>query len=131
MFRLPPRSSRTDTLFPVTTLFRSYSMAVTAAVSGHGLLLGYSGYVDAEVAAGALVYPFDLRVPTGKGYHLVYRKERLVDPRVRAFREWVKRSEEHTSELQSLMRSSYAVFCLKKKHTKTNKITQQTRRTSF
>src|SRR3546814_15064066 len=65
-------------------------MAGTAAVSGHGLLLGYSGYVDAEVAAGALVYPFDLRVPTGKGYHLVYRKERLVDPRVRAFREWVK-----------------------------------------
>src|SRR3546814_17503896 len=65
-------------------------MAVTAALSGHGLLLGYSGYVDAEVAAGALVYPFDLRVPTGKGYHLVYRKERLVDPRVRAFREWVK-----------------------------------------
>src|SRR3546814_13481851 len=64
-------------------------MAVTAAVSGHGLLLGYSGYVDAEVAAGALVYPFALRVPTGKGYHLVYRKERLVDPRVRALREWV------------------------------------------
>src|SRR3546814_19372879 len=82
MIRRPPRSTRTDTLFPYTTLFRS--------VSGHGLLLGYSGYVDAEVAAGALVYPFDLRVPTGKGYHLVYRKERLVDPRVRAFREWVK-----------------------------------------
>lgn len=69
--------------------FIDYSMAVAAAVSGHGILLGYSGYVDAEVAAGALVQPFDLRVPTGKGYYLVYRKERLADPRVRAFRDWV------------------------------------------
>ena len=69
--------------------FVDYSMAVTAAVKGDGILLGYSGYVDSEVAAGSLVYPFDLSVPTGKGYYLVYRKERLADPRVQAFREWV------------------------------------------
>ena len=69
--------------------FRDYSMAVTAAVSGHGLLLGYSGYVDAEVKAGQLVHPYELNVPTGKGYYLVYRKERLADPRVEAFRAWV------------------------------------------
>lgn len=70
--------------------FRDYSMAVTAAVSGHGLLLGYSGYVDAEVDAGKLVRPYDLSVQTGKGYYLVYRKERLADPRVAAFRDWVR-----------------------------------------
>lgn len=69
--------------------FVDYSMAVTAAVNGQGFLLGYSGYVDTEIAAGHLAYPFDLRVSTGKGYHLVYRRERLADPRVRAFRDWV------------------------------------------
>ena len=69
--------------------FIDYSMAVAAAASGHGILLGYSGYVDAEVASGALAYLFDLSVPTGKGYYLVYRRERLADPRVRAFRDWV------------------------------------------
>lgn len=69
--------------------FADYSMAAAAAVNGHGILLGYSGYIDAEVAAGLLVYPFELSVSTGKGYHLVYQKERLADPRVRAFRDWV------------------------------------------
>lgn len=69
--------------------FVDYSMAISSAVNGHGLLLGYSGYVDVEVAAGQLVYPFDLSVATGKGYHLAYRKERLADPRVQAFRDWV------------------------------------------
>ncbi|MGF1593978.1 MAG: LysR substrate-binding domain-containing protein [Kiloniellaceae bacterium] len=69
--------------------FIDYSMAIASAVNGHGVLLGYSGYVDAEVAAGQLVYPFDVSVPTGKGYHLAYRKERLADARVQAFRDWV------------------------------------------
>jgi LysR family glycine cleavage system transcriptional activator len=69
--------------------FVDYSMAVTSAVNGDGVLLGYSGYVDEEIAAGLLAHPFDLRVFTGKGYHLVYRRERLADPRVRAFRDWV------------------------------------------
>ena len=64
-------------------------MALAAAVDGQGILLGYSGYLDREVASGALVYPFDLSVPTGKGYYLVYRRERLADPRVRIFRDWV------------------------------------------
>lgn len=75
---------------PVRQLeFVDYSMAVASAVDGHGILLGYSDYIDAEIAGGRLVHPFDLRVPTGKGYHLVYRKERLADPRVSAFRDWV------------------------------------------
>ncbi|NIA69109.1 LysR family transcriptional regulator [Pelagibius litoralis] len=69
--------------------FLDYSMAVTAAVEGHGILLGYSGYLEKEIAAGLLTYPFDISVPTGKGYHLVYRRDRLADPRVRAFRDWV------------------------------------------
>lgn len=69
--------------------FRDYSMAVAAAVAGQGIVLGYSGYVDAEVAAGLLVRPFDLNVSTGKGYYLVYLSERLADPRVRAFLDWV------------------------------------------
>jgi len=69
--------------------FIDYSMAVTAAVNGQGVVLGYSGYVDSEIAAGHLVRAFDLSVPTGKGYFLVYRRERLADPRVQAFRDWV------------------------------------------
>lgn len=70
--------------------FVDYSMAMAAAVSGHGVALGYSGYIDRELAAGLLAYPFDLRVSTGKGYYLVYRRERLADPRVEAFRDWVR-----------------------------------------
>src|SRR3546814_1225161 len=97
MIRRPPRSTRTDTLFPYTTLFRSQ------------LFLGrYSG-VGPAVAAARAGYP-----------------DHLVDDRAYGrqrdapFHEL--RSEEHTSELQSLMRISYAVFCLKKKqkHIKIN-----------
>lgn len=66
-----------------------YSMGIAAAVAGQGIQLGYSGYVDAELAAGLLVRPFKLSVDTGNGYYLVYAKERLTDPRVRAFRDWV------------------------------------------
>src|SRR3546814_3754271 len=80
MIRRPPRSTRTDTLFPYTTLFRSDDAAG---------VLGRAG------VAGRLVQ--HQREPGG-------RVERRA-----------VRSEEHTSELQSLMRISYAVFCLKKK----------------
>src|SRR3546814_4788353 len=92
MIRRPPRSTRTDTLFPYTTLFRSPGMS------------------------GREIEP------------LAFRVRPLPEE---CFESWLrrlaarhettpKRSEEHTSELQSLMRISYAVFCLKKK--KTNKI---------
>src|SRR3546814_7550282 len=84
MIRRPPRSTRTDTLFPYTTLFRSKADDLAVhIIAGRRL--------DADVAAERL------------------RKARYLehDPLVR--------SEEHTSELQSLMRISYAVFCLKKK----------------
>src|SRR3546814_1057734 len=79
MIRRPPRSTRTDTLFPYTTLFRSVDEA------GRGPLAG-------PVAVAAVV----------------------LDP-LRPINGLNDRSEEHTSELQSLMRISYAVFCLKKK----------------
>src|SRR3546814_2152181 len=91
MIRRPPRSTRTDTLFPYTTLFRSVAMMV-------GRLL--PGIVPAGPdAADALA------VVICHAHH---------GGTTRRWHEMV-RSEEHTSELQSLMRISYAVFCLKKK----------------
>src|SRR3546814_9288008 len=84
MIRRPPRSTRTDTLFPYTTLFRS------SADPDPGLHLCLRAHGEASVAGDR------------------------VDPD-RAGRAGAGRSEEHTSELQSLMRTSYAVFCLKTK----------------
>src|SRR3546814_7566698 len=97
MIRLPPRSTRTYTLFPYTTLSRS-------ATVGKGVLEGVGHHlVDDEAERQHLV---------GLGV------ERL---QVAVHRHRGARSEEHTSELQSLMRISYAVFCLKKKkHKKKN-----------
>src|SRR3546814_7701308 len=92
MIRRPPRSTRTDTLFPYTTLFRS--------------VLGISAPVLQVVAAfrhQLTASIFGVGVAIGSGWLIVGH----LDP--------LTRSEEHTSELQSLMRISYAVFCLKKK----------------
>src|SRR3546814_19736346 len=85
MIRRPPRSTRTDTLFPYTTLFRS---------------LGFGGRRGASTQR-----------PHGAERHVAAAALRDSSD--------VARSEEHTSELQSLMRISYAVFCLKKKKKKT------------
>src|SRR3546814_6258489 len=94
MIRRPPRSTRTDTLFPYTTLFRSLhsavqppSMAILAPV----------------ICAAASEQRNNAMAATSSGW---------------------TRSEEHTSELQSLMRISYAVFCLKKKKKNNNTQTQ-------
>src|SRR3546814_7561104 len=98
MIRRPPRSTRTDTLFPYTTLFRSYRQCRRSA-RGHGIALR-DGAPRYRAGAGAARQSADARSPgrcTTRG-----RRSR-------------PRSEEHTSELQSLMRISYAVFCLKKK----------------
>src|SRR3546814_11583780 len=93
MIRRPPRSTRTDTLFPYTTLFRSRYRAFPhrARDSGDGACRPY---------------------PAGGEY-----ARRLWRARAQPGRSFEdhRRSEEHTSELQSLMRISYAVFCLKKK----------------
>jgi LysR family transcriptional regulator, glycine cleavage system transcriptional activator len=69
--------------------FVDYSMALSAALGGQGMVLGYSGYVETEVAAGRLVQPFALSIPVHNEYYLVYVEQRLADPRVRAFRDWV------------------------------------------
>src|SRR3546814_3697376 len=110
MIRRPPRSTRTDTLFPYTTLFRS-DAASDCDFGGH-LFRGQDAALAGLGALADLEFDhLDLRV--GR----LLRKADRVEPAVGG-----PRSEEHTSELQSLMRISYAVFCLKKK--KTNKITQ-------
>src|SRR3546814_11281520 len=94
MLRRPPRSTRTDTLFPYTTLFRSAVRRADAAVDGR---------------AAALVADADPAAALHQG-----EDPRSVSP-ARDIAWASRRSEEHTSELQSLMRISYAVFCLKKK----------------
>src|SRR3546814_5383640 len=87
MIRRPPRSTRTDTLFPYTTLFRSFELRdIVRRQPLPGYQLGF--------APGAVGQP-----------RLTFQPTALQS----------MRSEEHTSELQSLMRISYAVFCLKKK----------------
>src|SRR3546814_9986341 len=90
MIRLPPRSTRTDTLFPYTPLFRSRGGSRRSPSGDFGAL-------------PSQIPPVGARPPRVAA--LLRRIADQVDPR----------SEEHTSELQSLMRISYAVFCLKKK----------------
>src|SRR3546814_2285420 len=122
MIRRPPRSTRTDTLFPYTTLFRSILDASISRESllVHRIVIGegrdfpelrdwffahavmpsqaiLTEYLEGEIAAGRLA----LRAPAIASSQF--------------------RSEEHTSELQSLMRISYAVFCLKKKKYMSNR----------
>src|SRR3546814_7664277 len=104
MIRRPPRYTRTDTLFPYTTLFRS-ELDRRADVLGR--------YVDQHRIK--VVDALDQ-------LRFAQLREQAVDGRVRALADGadrdlahLARSEEHTSELQSLMRISYAVFCLKKK----------------
>src|SRR3546814_5044675 len=88
MIRRPPRSTRTDTLFPYTTLFRS----------GEGFPLSIKSVETQQDCCGYL------------RYNCRNRETIWCGDKMR-----IRRSEEHTSELQSLMRISYAVFCLKKK----------------
>src|SRR3546814_5626526 len=98
MLRRPPRSTRTDTLFPYTTLFRS----VEAVELGPVLLRLQALAVRRWRALGA-----DPRLDRSVlGVEVGHVRDQVLDH---------FRSEEHTSELQSLMRISYAVFCLKKK----------------
>src|SRR3546814_7025770 len=94
MIRRPPRSTRTDTLFPYTTLFRSWAEARVSS----------AGCNRADVA---MRYAPARLCDARAARRLLCRRRRIEE-----------RSEEHTSELQSLMRISYAVFCLKKKKQK-------------
>src|SRR3546814_1820053 len=113
MRRRPPRSTRTDTLFPYTTLFRSASPA-RPAPSGSSLL-------STERRPPRIPAPGDFPEALDQLHHGHPRglSVRLAGFGGAQYGELVERSEEHTSELQSLMRISYAVFCLQKQ-----KITQ-------
>src|SRR3546814_7097340 len=112
MRRRPPRSTRTDTLLPYTTLFRSAGDAPPAKVA-----IGVAGFMVLMLVglfiAGALAVQWDHRHPPEPA------RAGIVPPPPRLLPDppQQRRSEEHTSELQSLMRISYAVFCLKKKKT--------------
>src|SRR3546814_2683286 len=105
MIRRPPRSTRTDTLFPYTTLFRSQHQARDLQAGGAAADRRSHPVVP---AAGALqeAAPQEGEAWRERAQHM---SRFLPDDAC------VHRSEEHTSELQSLMRISYAVFCLKKK----------------
>src|SRR3546814_4955500 len=106
MIRRPPRSTRTDTLFPYTTLFRSEPLAESPLFQlKNAVTLPHIGSATHETREAMA----NLAVENLRSALLGERPKNLVNPQV-----W-KRSEEHTSELQSLMRNSYAVFCLKKK----------------
>src|SRR3546814_1679607 len=127
MNRLPPCSTRTDTLFPYTTLFRSERTVATgtgAPLAAAGLLavgLLRAAAVGVSVAAGAGVDAVG-HVPGAERRRVAFRQRialllALLERLLRLLGRGFARSEEHTSELQSLMRISYAVFCLKKKNT--------------
>src|SRR3546814_10616018 len=113
MITRPPRSTRTDTLFPYTTLFRSYLLT---AMHDHGNCHAQS-MKPRELWRTALVANPKwgtkriCQTCGTKFYDLT--KSPIICPSCSA--QFDPRSEEHTSELQSLMRISYAVFCLKKK----------------
>src|SRR3546814_3940605 len=120
MIRRPPRSTRTDTLFPYTTLFRSHDIADDQIDLLHlrepfEPLFALRSGNDAITRAGQRTFRngahhiliLDEQDGAGAPLALLRLGRRL----------WRGRSEEHTSELQSLMRISYAVFCLKKKKT--------------
>src|SRR3546814_9544099 len=96
MIRRPPRSTRTDTLFPYTTLFRSSSSEPSASTIDSVVITvrGSVSFTDRSIRSRMSICRY-------------FRRFSLIRSSMR--------SEEHTSELQSLMRNSYAVFCLKKK----------------
>src|SRR3546814_2788697 len=136
MIRLPPISTRTDTLFPDTTLFRSrrpgclrsgFGEAKTGSVDGlrrrrgrardrrpSPLRLRGAGSIRGELVRQKHCPATPILRPPASERPETDREPVRENPPIRA------RSEEHTSELQSLMRTSYAVFCLKKKKKKTH-----------
>src|SRR3546814_4215209 len=105
MIRRPPRSTRTDTLFPYTTLFRSQFWNVDGYRRNH--CWGTARCVGFGSSAVPAAYHRTL--------HQRRRRNAAATAESRQVSRSLPRSEEHTSELQSLMRISYAVFCLKKK----------------
>src|SRR3546814_1528754 len=123
MIRRPPRSTRTDTLFPYTTLFRSPLMADAPQIPDEAETRARWGAFAWTEENAADARELISRYPQGRQASAVMGLLDLAQRQVGAetgTQGWlpvpvIERSEEHTSELQSLMRISYAVFCLKKK----------------
>src|SRR3546814_1298979 len=112
MIRRPPRSTRTDTLFPYTTLFRSTEAEYEQAEAQEIILKSAPG----TPAGGYAIHGEYVAELARQLLYSVYQDNIYS----RGFNIYTTRSEEHTSELQSLMRISYAVFCLTKKKHKHN-----------
>src|SRR3546814_10192178 len=110
MMRRPPGATRTDTLFPYTPLFQSVGAGPRIAIDAMGGDEGVRVMIAGVAGCGSMPW----------GWRASARRARLPSAR------WYRRSEEHTSELQSLMRSSYAVFCLKKKKNNQSSYTKLT-----
>src|SRR3546814_962135 len=127
MIRLPPRSTRTDTLFPYATLFRSAEIALRVVhacgmpeiVAGLAFSEGAAEAGRAALAEGAPILVDAEMVAAGVIRRALPRGNRAICAlKLPGVPGLARRSEEHTSELQSLMRISYAVFCLKQQKTK-------------
>src|SRR3546814_6369249 len=115
MIRRPPRSTRTDTLFPYTTLFRSNGGVLIGGTSRSAMAEPTRANRSARLAGRSAV-----NAALGARVRMASAPALSILPRFPKSLETERfegRSEEHTSELQSLMRISYAVFCLKKKQT--------------
>src|SRR3546814_1890040 len=108
MIRRPPRSTRTDTLFPYTTLVRSAAAPRSRRPAAAPCAGGAPPELPGPALRGAGAPP--------QGRHRLCRPRALPADRRAHGGLHLRRSEEHTSELQSLMRISYAVFCLNKKN---------------
>src|SRR3546814_2379859 len=140
MIRRPPRSTRTDTLFPYTTLFRSWALAtfgtwlIVAYVTRYSSLAAIVAAIFAPLyylLGGNVAWPLDKAMALAIvviSVVLLFRHQANISRLMRGKESRIgakkTRSEEHTSELQSLMRISYAVFCLKKKKKQTTTTTQ-------
>src|SRR3546814_5395446 len=118
MIRRPPRSTRTDTLFPDTTLVRSVRQHRLEDLLGPAI----DGSDNRHAVHDALADAHGHAADVAGGEEADQRQRHHGDDKTKAGN--AERSEEHTSELQSLMRISYAVFCLKKKKTTKRKKTR-------
>src|SRR3546814_2838928 len=114
MHRRPPRSTRTDTLFPYTTLFRSVGMTEQNLAGA----FERAQQEDAVLLLDEVDSFLQDRRKARQSWEVTAVNEMLTQ---------MERSEEHTSELQSLMRISYAVFCLKKNKESYNRTRSSTR----
>src|SRR3546814_4600744 len=124
MIRRPPRSTRTDTLFPYTTLFRSEGKSARGRwrdlftrqhMRSMAFLSGMYLFWNLWAGTNGFFFPYILRT-VGNQTQAMSVAVQALSFLIGMASIFFIRSEEHTSELQSLMRISYAVFCLEKKH---------------